>query len=44
MATRPYEACTYNVGVECQAKNHCDKCGWNPDVDKQRKKELHKRG
>lgn len=25
-------------GVECEKKNHCMSCGWNPDVEKLRKK------
>lgn len=24
--------CVFNLGVECEAKDVCDKCGWNPDI------------
>jgi len=39
-AVRPYDSCKYNVGVECYQKKNCAKCGWNPDVHKQRKLKL----
>ena len=39
-AFRPYDACKYNVGVECSSQKHCGKCGWNPKVDKGRKLKL----
>lgn len=28
--------CRYNEGVECREKDHCERCGWNPEVGKQR--------
>lgn len=28
--------CRYNEGVECREKDHCEHCGWNPEVGKQR--------
>ncbi len=37
MKLRPCESCTFNVGVECDNKKKCDKCGWNPKVAKTRK-------
>ena len=31
-------SCIYNPGVTCFPKNRvCDKCGWNPTVEKKRK-------
>lgn len=28
--------CRYNEGVECREKDHCEHCGWNPEVGKRR--------
>jgi len=34
--------CIYNSrGVQCIEKNKCGKCGWNPAVEKERKKEAN---
>ena len=30
--------CPHNEGVEC-TKKQCDRCGWNPEVTEQRRKE-----
>ena len=35
--------CPHNRGVDCneyQQKTHCNKCGWNPDVAKERQSKL----
>lgn len=40
MAVIPFSSCKYNVGIECYKKKSCDKCGWNPDIDKKRKLKL----
>lgn len=32
--------CPYNEGVLCSKNRICRKCGWNPEVDKARKKKL----
>lgn len=32
------ELCIHNPSVDCECRE-CNKCGWNPDVDKERKKE-----
>ena len=37
---KEHEKCKYNPFVECEGCRMCGKCGWNPDVDKQRKKEI----
>lgn len=30
-------SCTYNEGVGCHpSKHHCENCGWNPAVAKER--------
>lgn len=30
--------CKHNVGVECEPRcAKCHKCGWNPEVDKERR-------
>jgi hypothetical protein len=30
--------CKHNAGVECEPRcAKCHKCGWNPDVNKERK-------
>lgn len=34
-----YELCKYNQEVNCECRE-CKKCGWNPDVEKERKKEI----
>ena len=37
---KPKEAeCKYNDGVLC-ARRKCEKCGWNPEVEKARKEKL----
>ena len=30
--------CKFNLGVICDSEK-CEKCGWNPEVDKKRKAE-----
>jgi hypothetical protein len=42
MAKREYKkqtvTCKHNAGVECEPRcAKCHKCGWNPDVDKERR-------
>ena len=38
---KPTESeCKYNSGVLCACKK-CDKCGWNPKVEKARKEKLY---
>lgn len=34
--------CKYNEGVDC-LNEKCDKCGWNPEVEKRRKETLYGR-
>lgn len=34
--------CKYKEGVDC-LKEKCDKCGWNPEVEKRRKETLYGR-
>ena len=30
--------CPYNQALDCDTKDrHCDKCGWNPEVDAKRR-------
>ena len=29
--------CRYNLSVSCTEKDKCQKCGWNPDVEEERK-------
>lgn len=36
------DACPHNVGVLC-ADHQCDKCGWNPEVEKKRKESLYEK-
>ena len=31
-------SCRYNKHVDCNSKKNCWNCGWNPEVDKERKK------
>ncbi len=39
--SKPIEAvCKYNDGVLC-ANHKCDRCGWNPVVEKARKEKLN---
>jgi hypothetical protein len=42
------ERCPFNEGVVCPVQLFCEKCGWNPEVAKERKnrilQELKKRG
>lgn len=35
-----HEKCKYNHEVNCDGCKECKKCGWNPDVAKERKKEI----
>ena len=36
--------CPFNQAVDCDKDNrNCDKCGWNPDVDKERKEKTRER-
>lgn len=30
--------CPFNAWVKCQKKSKCQKCGWNPKVEKERLK------
>ena len=40
----PKEECPYNEYVECRRdKSDCSRCGWNPKVDAQRRKEQKER-
>ena len=32
--------CPFNVWVKCLEKNKCEKCGWNPEVESKRLKEM----
>ena len=32
--------CPFNGAVVCADRNGCDRCGWNPDVEKKRKKRI----
>lgn len=32
----PEDRCKYSRGVDCTAKNKCEKCGWNPEVQRER--------
>ena len=29
--------CPYNSGVVCRVQMFCEKCNWNPEVEKKRK-------
>ena len=33
------DICKFNIGVQCFVEN-CDKCGFNPQVEKKRKEKL----
>lgn len=35
--------CKYNKGIECAAQTECQGCGWNPEVEKERKASLRKK-
>lgn len=35
--------CRYNIGIECDNRSMCDKCGWNPKVEKERKEKLREK-
>ena len=30
--------CRYNIGVDCTEHPNCQRCGWNPQVERYRKK------
>lgn len=32
-------SCEYNKGVSC-SKQECDRCGWNPSVERMRKEDM----
>lgn len=32
--------CSYNIGVICDQKDRCRRCGWNPVEEKRRKARL----
>lgn len=32
--------CPYNAEVECLHNNRCNRCGWNPEISKQRLEQL----
>ena len=38
------KACVHNKGVCCEKHDHCDVCGWNPDVSLARFREATARG
>lgn len=33
---RAAQTCRYNDGVDCPGGSSCEKCGWNPEVAKER--------
>lgn len=33
--------CKFQEVIECTDRRRCEKCGWNPRVDKQRKVRIH---
>lgn len=35
--------CPHNVSVDCTGDKNCDKCGWNPKVDAERKKKTREK-
>ena len=35
--------CRFNDGVSCGEQDRCDKCGWNPEVHKERIKRYCKK-
>lgn len=40
----PYPPCKFNPsGIVCIDKSKCDKCGWNPAVERQRKADIRKK-
>lgn len=32
--------CKYNGMIDCQTKDNCRNCGWNPDVSRKRSEEI----
>ena len=34
------DECPYNTYVQCLSVRNCSACGWNPDVEKERKEAL----
>ena len=36
------DACYYSNGIVCETRKDCPRCGWNPDVDKTRRKREHR--
>lgn len=36
LAAAPAKVCPYNEGVNCPGGSSCEKCGWNPEVAKER--------
>lgn len=34
--------CKYRLFVNCELQMGCNKCGWNPDVESERKSKLKK--
>ena len=39
----PWDSCTMNKGIVCIEHKNCDRCGWNPEVELQRKEMLKAR-
>lgn len=35
--------CKYNQSIDCTEKTNCKKCGWNPAVEKIRKKKAREK-
>lgn len=34
-------SCKYRSNINCSSRNECYACGWNPEVEKARKKKLY---
>lgn len=35
--------CPFNKSVDCDKDKHCETCGWNPEVDAQRRAIIRER-
>lgn len=35
------DTCIFNAGVDCSDCTCCAMCGWNPEVERERKDDVH---
>ena len=41
MAYSKKDSCFYSNGIVCEKRSKCGSCGWNPEIDKQRREREH---